>query len=318
MAKKQMEALHTEKERVSGKCNTAKKLIQSRLETTRDRLNTRKAFLYLNLEHANSRHRYLRHKSPRETLAAEWETLQGLQISGECILADLASQELVALGEVYKASDSLKTIQTVVKNVQSDLMVTDSAPPSTQFDANPETLQSLLSTFGRVVMGTFNNIYSLPYEVNHNSHSAYGRQRSNSDTSLPRMMIHDHDDLVLGRNTQLPLKEQPRASMLHVPSHPFSHASSHHSSPELTEQAEARGETVEGSSSHKQRPGVPAPGTRFPTRSYSERSPKRAHKPHPTLHVSTSQTQLPPQMPRFLRELQKKVIIYYNILSAIL
>ena len=169
-AKRQKKAIQFEKERVSAKCNTATDFIHSKLEVIRDHLNTRKAFLYLNLDHASSRHTYLKHKSPKDTLDAERGKLDEMQKSGEGLLAALTSKVLAALGEVHKARDRLKKVQKVVTGIQSNLTKTHISPPSTTFEANPKTLQSHLSTFGRVEMSAFvqdlehtqNNSVNLP------------------------------------------------------------------------------------------------------------------------------------------------------------
>ena len=155
-ATRQREAIQVEKKRVSAKCNTAKNFIHSKLEVIRDHLNTRKAFLYLNLDHASSRHTYLKHRRPMETLNAELKVVDGMQKSGEGLLASLATEDLAALGEVHKARDRLKKVQKVVMNAKSNLTKTHILPPSTKFETNNlGFFQSLLSTFGRVDTGAF-------------------------------------------------------------------------------------------------------------------------------------------------------------------
>ena len=166
-AKHQMDALRTEREGVVSKCNTAKSSIHSKIESIRSQINDRKSFLRSNLEHATRRHRYLNHTQPRKALTTELQTVQELLKNEEITLANLASRDPMSLGEVQKANESLKNVQSKVKNIQCRVMKQQSSHHVSQFNADSKSVQNHLSNFGEVAVGTFTP--KAPSEQHHSS-----------------------------------------------------------------------------------------------------------------------------------------------------
>ena len=149
-AQRQKCALRTEEDRLQSKCDTAKAIIRTNIGDIRSQFDNRKAYFEHNLEHAAQRHSFLEHRKPRETLSIECEALQELQKHGGDILARLASEDAMSLGEVEKATDRLKKIQDTVTKIQ-----TQCSSPTSQFDGNLSKVRDKLSNYGKIKVDTF-------------------------------------------------------------------------------------------------------------------------------------------------------------------
>ena len=185
--RRQMDALHTEKGRVVSKCNTAKKHIKGKIGILVSQLNDRQAHLNYNLDHAKRSQSYLNHKQPQETLKSKMATLEELQKNGKVIVANLAAQELMSLGEVERARGQLEKVKSDVSNIQQNATTQHSSLLVSQFYADSRIVQNYLGNFGKVEVSKF-------LQVPHRRWSSYQsdewkvpeQQRSTLGYSIPK------------------------------------------------------------------------------------------------------------------------------------
>ena len=185
--RRQMDALHTEKGRVVSKCNTAKKHIKGKIGILVSQLNDRQAHLNYNLDHAKRSQSYLNHKQPQETLKSKMATLEELQKNGKVIVANLAGQKLMSLGEVERAKGQLEKVKSDISIIQQNATTQHSSLLVSQFYADSRTVQHYLGNFGKVEVSTF-------LQVPHRRWSSYQsdewkvpeQQRSSLGYSIPK------------------------------------------------------------------------------------------------------------------------------------
>ena len=186
-AKRQMDALCTEKGRVVSKCNTAKKRIKGKTGILVSQLNDRQAHLNYNLDHAKRSQSYLNHKQPQETLKSKMATLEELQKNGKVIVANLAGQKLMSLGEVERAKGQLEKVKSDISIIQQNATTQHSSLLVSQFYADSRTVQHYLGNFGKVEVSKF-------LQVPHRRWSSYQsdewkvpeQQRSSLGYSIPK------------------------------------------------------------------------------------------------------------------------------------